>query len=138
MKTLKEILNMVKWKSVKGRLLELYPDMKEATVLSKFNYVFNQLLTISSEENSEELVIRIYEVTDVSGDNYWAVSGQKRNDYIKYNISFDSWEKWLGYWVDVDGLDQIDIIAHSLYEMTWSGFTQEEIRNKYNQLYGFD
>ncbi|UKS29637.1 hypothetical protein LOZ80_12155 [Paenibacillus sp. HWE-109] len=134
MKALIEFLNMVKWESVEGRLPELYPDMKEATVLSKYNYVFNQLLTISSEENTEELVIQIYEVTDVSEDNYWAVSGRKRNDSIKYNISFDSWEKWLGYWVDDGGLDQVDIIAHCLYEMTWGGFSQEEIRNKYNQL----
>lgn len=36
MKTLKEFLNLVKWESVKGRLPELYPDMKEATVLSKY------------------------------------------------------------------------------------------------------
>ncbi|MDQ0112462.1 DUF6557 family protein [Paenibacillus harenae] len=134
MKTLKEHLDLIDWEVLKTRLPNLYSDMNDPTVISKFNKVFNELLILRPEENSEGFEIHINQVIDVSGEHFWAVNGRKKSEDIKYNISFDPWEKWLGYYVNNNHLDHVEIIVHCLYEMTWSGFSQEEIRNKYNEL----
>lgn len=134
MKTLKEYLNLVDWETIRDRIPKLYPDMDDVNVLLKYQNVFIELLRLIPEENSDEFAIHINEITGVSGDVFWAVNGQKKNGENKYNISFDSWEKWLGYSIHNDYLVQEDIVVHCLYEMTWSGFTQDEIRNKYNEL----
>ena len=51
-----------------------------------------------------------------------------------YGLGLDKWENWLGMEIDkitIDSYNQIDIIAHCIWEMTFWGFDQQTIQNTF-------
>ena len=51
---------------------------------------------------------------------------------VPFSIIGLEWEKWLGLKVAPDtleGFSKVEIVAHCIWEMTFLGLTQEDIRN---------
>ncbi len=68
---------------------------------------------------------------------YIDVSGKRMNETMKYALEFSPWENWLGMELDKITLREFshyDIIAHSLYEMTYIGYSQDEIKQQLEEL----
>jgi hypothetical protein len=54
-----------------------------------------------------------------------------------YAIEFESWEKWLGMEIApeiIENFNELEIISHCLYEMTFCGYEQEEIQKQLQSI----
>jgi hypothetical protein len=71
---------------------------------------------------------------DVSGRKLKAESNSITNNYA---IEFAKWENWLGMKLapeTIDNFNELEIIAHCLYEMTFCGYEQEEIQEQFDSI----
>lgn len=131
MKTLKQIWNNVDYKDVEEVLIELYPnDIKN---LKGFAHAFNTINAITETTDNEDIItIDISWVEDdiepEKGEGWYHVCGlDKDND--TWSLSIMAWEEWLSKKVNKPaGMSDVEAVAHCLWEMTWHGFTQEEIK----------
>lgn len=132
-----DLVNKFEFKEVWERLVSLYPDQKK----SKKGYanVFSELKSLSPVET--EFIISITHVVDdlipEDTSEYDNVSGLSNKDDISYAIEFTRWEQWLAMPLGENTLknySEIDILAHCLWEMTWSGYEQEEIQEKLDSI----
>lgn len=138
MKNFKSIVESVNWDDVQKQIIEIYPDHKNS--IEGYNNVFNTLLKLIPAENNNGCTIIIKEAEDdFDGKSYYAVSGLE--DGVKYAIEYCSWEEWLGYYVDdalFEKMSVCKIVACCLYEMTWGGFTQDDIKKHLDEITWFD
>ncbi len=120
--------------AVADRLVELYPDMKR----SREGYldVMNELQTLKSKASKFTIIIE--EVEDwFDKTKYVSVSGSLPKDEQSWAIEYTCWEEWLDMEISKESLknfSELDIYCHCLWEMTWSGFSQEPIQEKINSL----
>ena len=128
----RDIVKTCSFKSVKESLLSLYPEQKKN--INGYKDVFETLRLMRPRYNNEGMLIDIRRVG--KGKNaYFAVSGICLKEDVQqlYALEYTPWSKWLGYEVDQATLKKMpgeDIVAHCLWEMTFVGFTQKEIRIK--------
>lgn len=69
-------------------------------------------------------------------EDYLSVDGMNAAKRF-YAIEYVPWNEWLGMNIlqeTLDSLSKNEIIAGMLYEMTWSGFTEEEVQSDWNDL----
>jgi uncharacterized protein DUF6557 len=120
--------------AVADRLVELYPDMKK----SREGYldVMKELQTLKPTRT--KFKISVEEVEDwYDKSKYVDVSGIDPNDDISYAIEYTRWEEWLNMEITKESLknfSELDVYCHCLWEMTWSGFSQEPIQEKIQSL----
>lgn len=65
------------------------------------------------------------------------ISDEAANAESTYAIEFSPWEKWLGMEIDSATIKQfsfVEIIVHSLFEMTFISFDQSEIQEEIEEL----
>jgi len=129
---LKQILNNISNTEILHKLFEFYPEQKES--LDGYVDVLEKLRNLTHKESDFKIVI--YQVVDFSDEErYWSVSGQKDNDPQYWAIEYTPWEEWLSSEVEFDKrLSLVSVIALCLWEMTWSGFDQEKIKNDIEEL----
>lgn len=135
-----EVLNQFTHDEIINRLIELYPamgDSKEA-----YYNVVSQLQYIDPIEDEKGMkldishVHNVWEDLDLDDDIYEHVSGVTP-DGEHWAIEYTPWEKWLGYEITQETLkyySKLDILVHSMWEMTFAGFDQETIKNKIDAL----
>ena len=129
------ILDRHKNKEIVDHLIELYPDQKKSS--PGYRRVLKKLRDMKPEPRNE-MKIRVYDVVDdldpENIEEYTKVSGIENNE--SYAIEFTPWNQWLGMDFTVDSLkfSEVDLAAHCLWEMTWSGFEEEHIQETYNSL----
>lgn len=134
MLTFQDILLETNWDDVKSAIEKLYPNDIES--IDGFKNVYYTLLSLEPIQNNDNIFIDIRFIKDDLNE-YYSVSGKIPNDETFYGIEYDKWEEWLGYYIDnnlLNNMDKTEIVAHCLWEMTWGGFTQEEIQNHINYL----
>lgn len=54
-----------------------------------------------------------------------------------YALDFLPWEEWLGYYcnqLDLEKHGETAFIAHCLWEMTFDGFSQEQVKERLDEL----
>ncbi len=54
-----------------------------------------------------------------------------------YAIEFVPWKEWLGMTINKDTLvefNELEIISHCLYEMTFVGYNEEEIQEQFSAI----
>lgn len=118
------------------RLVTLYPDMEN----SKKGYykVIDALRNMMPEKSWLE--IRVETVfDDFEGDYYVHVSGYDKEEEEDLAIEYTPWNQWLGMKVLTSSLNEfskLDILCHCLWEMTWSGFEEEQIQNEFEEITG--
>lgn len=132
------------WLSVEMTLLSLYPEQKES--IDGYRTVFDRLQII--EPAIDEMLIVLSEhPCDIDDQNdsattYVDVSDRKlipEPDSLtdSHALEFVKWENWLGMDLapeTVENFNELEIIAHCLYEMTFYGYDQDEIQGQLSSL----
>ena len=136
MKTLKELLIQTTWQQVFESLQKYYSEDIENNC-EAYQYAFEEICEIEPEINNDDMVLKIRYIKSIYEDNtgYYDVSGFVDNEY--YGLDFTPWSEWLGFYIDEELFKQFscaDIIAHTIWEMTYHGFSKEKIQNKKDEL----
>ncbi|MEW6586156.1 MAG: DUF6557 family protein [Nitrospirota bacterium] len=127
----KDLIQTCSFGNVKKSLLTNYPDQKRH--ISGYRYVFETLRRMPLRKNKEGMKIRIEKVG--RGKNqYFDVCGIcAKGDNQSYALEYTSWAEWLGYEMEQRILKKMpreEIVAHCLWEMTFIGFTENQIRRR--------
>lgn len=154
--TFKELINRHPWAGVKYQLMELYPG--EAYRIDAYAEVYETLVSLSPHPTDMRIVVKeVFDPefddkphVDVSGCNgslqkeqeEFAQSGRSpdsefANSEVCYAIEFTPWEEWLGMAIEpatLAAFDEVGVIAHCLWEMTFAGFDQEDIQQQIRGL----
>ena len=118
--------------------IKLYKDQEENIALYK--EVFEKLRLL--KESQSEYQIGFSLIEDDEGD-YTEVYGIEMNinnnfdPLERFAIEFNPWKEWLGMEISKEtakNYNELEIISHCLYEMTFYGFTEEEIQNEISKL----
>jgi hypothetical protein len=141
----KELIRKHSWNDVQSTFMRLYPDQEKS--VEGYKQVFRELQNISPVETKIRIVIE--DVYDEYDKKYYThVSGKDGtlnkesdpehfkdddigNQEVSYAIEFTDWAEWLSMDIDHESLSkysELDIIGHCLWEMTFYGFTQEDIK----------
>lgn len=135
---LNDLIEKFEWKSLEKKMAELYPGMKENH--HKFEIVLNVLKKLEAQKLDENIAIMVEnfsEERDRELITWFEVTGfDPKNEYY-YGISMMPWEKWLGMEINQESIKDYsleELLVHILWEMTYYGFTQEEIGKMKEQL----
>mgnify|MGYP006304149237 CR=1 FL=1 len=134
-----ELLKNYKWPEIR-KILE---DKYDVVNTTGYELTLELLKTLQPTNNTEIMTIDIKWEVFPSIDNYpevvCSVVGKKHQDNDIYAIEFEEWTDWLGMNISEDTLlnmDRNEIIAHCVYEMTFLGFTPEEVRKESEKIKG--
>jgi hypothetical protein len=131
---LAELLRTNNWLSVEMTLLQLYPDQLEN--FDEYKAVFERLQALEIEDSEITIEVK-QEYDDETGEESFVdVSGIDQNREENQNtnrlaIEFTPWKKWLGMNLSHESLgkfNELEIISHCLYEMTYAGYHEEVIQ----------
>lgn len=128
--TFKQLIESNTWTDISPIFLNLYPDAEED--LLGYELVFKKLESIIPEKTEVSIIIS----KEKDGEeDYFDVSGLHNNpkskeDKYPQGLELTSWNKWLGMDIHkqtLKGYSELEIIAHCLYEMSFAGFSEEDI-----------
>jgi len=139
MKTFATLIQNNAWLSIELTLLELYPDEKEN--IPGYQKMYNQLQLLSPTPTEINIVVK-WETDDFDGTKYVDVSGKYNNpkteeEEFSQALEFTPWNEWLAMEIASESLqdfNELEIIAHCIYEMTFVGFEEEEIQEKIQDI----
>jgi hypothetical protein len=127
-----KLIDLIKtnnWLSLQNTFLNLYPD--EETLIDEYKNVFEKLQSLEFIDMDLEIVItKIGDETDF----YFDVAGYEINlgsSSDTYSLASTKWNKWLGMDISTNTLNEfneLEIISHCLYEMTFFAFDEDEIQ----------
>lgn len=137
----KQLVDKLEWVDIKLRFLEIYPDQEKN--FDGYEKVLHTLKLIEPKGKKGDKT-RIV-VWTVPKDGKWVeeeyVSISGANEFGKWDgllaIEFMKWSEWLAMPIDVIStllFDEKDLLIHCLWEMTWSGFTQDESQGFLKEL----
>jgi Family of unknown function (DUF6557) len=130
---LREIIQPISWLELKPLYMELYPDNAES--IEVYERIFSNLKHLSPGDSNLEIAIEFE--NDPDGP-YYDVSGVETaesgsEERTTWALDFVDWSDWLDMQIEPVTLSNyrpIEIVAHCLWEMTFMGFSVEEIRTK--------
>jgi hypothetical protein len=123
--TVKDLLVRTIWEDVWGALSRLFPEYTE--YMSSYRCAYDELRRMKPEESNTRLLIGRYEPDGIIP---FYVLGIKGDNPKCFSLKFSSWDKWLGASVDdliLSRYDPPEVIAICLYDMTWAGFSSEDV-----------
>lgn len=135
MSTLKELVDEVDTIDVDRELRAAYPKLEEGDVQAHIR-VMRLLRELPPEphgETDDDPIERIE--LRRRGSGWYDVSGVSRSG-THWAIEFTRWERWLT-WPVVPvkcDLTPAQMLAHCLYEMTFCGFAQFDVQERFNQI----
>ncbi len=148
----KELICKYNWNDVHSIVMQLYPDQEKN--IEGYKQVFEELYAIKSVETKMRIVIE--DVFDEYDKEYYTyVSGKDGslnkesdpgrfkddeigNQEVSYAIEFTDWAEWLAMDIDHESLSkysELEIIGHCLLEMTFYGFTREDIKKAIHTIH---
>ena len=133
-----EVLRNVAFDHVFERLCYWYPDQKSSEL--DYREVFNKLRYMTPHKhNLTDLFIHVSLCKEDDGTEWVACDGRDivRKKGINYGIEFEPWNNWVSMFITQESLDNFsyeDIVAACLYEMTFFGFEEQQIKDKANEL----
>lgn len=131
---LQEIIGKYKIKEIIKRLLEIYPEQKKN--IAGYNKSLKELLYLSPKRSRVKINIdKFYDKDDKK--YYYSVDGIDKNNE-SWAIEFTDWKEWIGMEISEETLKEnteIDILVHCLWEMTFVGFSNKNIKNEKNKLF---
>jgi len=127
------------WEEIQAALVRLYPDHESE--LEGYQEVFEKLKTLTPVSSDFQLQVELvysehageYHI-ETKSINLAQGKGKPGSLFV---LEFTPWSKWLGMELDIKTLEkfsEFDIIAHCLYEMTFFGFTQEDIKTAEEEI----
>ncbi len=136
--TLKKVIAKSNWERVRQVFLLNYPSQKKT--ITGYESVYKKLRSKSPASSKMKLYCEQQEPT-IKGDEQfhelYGIDGTKREDgeLEKFSLSLSPWSLWLGSSLSKEILSNYtieEIISHCLYEMTFHGFSEAEIK-KFNK-----
>ncbi len=134
-----EIIRNHHWLSVCEILFKLDPELQQFEL--EYEQVFKSLIELKPIISNIILMI----------DRHWeegkptehahaygydpSVSDSEPTPYLA--LEWTNWEKWLGFEIDRNAIEEwteLQLIGHSMIELTLDGFTQEEVWQTSNNL----
>ena len=148
--TLRDLIQTHTWLEAEPVLLRLYPD--QASSIEAYEQVFNDLKAIAPVASDMRIVLS--ERQELDGQPYTEISGMngtlKRDAAPEYfgdvpggdeeesfALEFTDWSPWLSMQIDIATLNAYAaeaILAHCLWEMTFLGYSREEIAEARERL----
>jgi hypothetical protein len=155
---LKELLDDTNWSQIEEALIRLYEVTPHN--LEGYMSVVQKLSTMTPKESNMRICINwIPPDGDFIENGYWDLHGKNGtlhkdtedaqlfpnageeflNSEVTWALEFNKWEKWLGMEIDTATANDIrlmkaDIVAHALWEMTFCGYEEEEIKEQADEL----
>jgi hypothetical protein len=135
---LKELLNLFTDKEILVKLFKLYPDQRK----SKAGYLdaLAELRAMRPTKDSIQILVHTVKADKFNDEDYVSISGvDPKEPDTNYAIEFDPWHKWLGRSLHSDtaiNFPPLDALCHCLWEMTWSGYSNKEVKAKAKELFG--
>lgn len=115
-------------------VIATYPDQKQSE--QGYYNALKELRELKPKRSKMLLSVTPF-VDPLTKETYTDVCGVIEGDEITYAIEYTPWEEWLGMKIHPASLlhyNYLQILAYSLWEMTWSGFTQKKIQNKFKMI----
>lgn len=137
---LKEIITTLNWEAVRKVFLRNYPSQKKTII--GYEIVYKKLRAKASTISTMELFCDKGEAI-LKGDNQfhdvYGIDGTKRNDgeLEKFSLSLTPWSQWLGSSLSekiLNNFTKEEIISHCLFDMTFHGFSEAEIKKVKKEL----
>lgn len=143
---LRELLARNVWVNIKNKIIEIYPDQVENIELYK--RVYFSLLNMEQGENEDGIVIILRKTFEKDFDEetfeeletgleYIDVFGMEPDDTQTYALDFSEWEDWIAFYCNHNDLEERgepEFIAHVLWEMTFTGYTKNQVEESRNEL----
>lgn len=134
---LSQLIKTNNWLSVKLTLLQNYPDQKKS--IEAYKNVYEKLALMEIGES--DMIIELKQVNDEE-ESYVEVSGKKETNDKKENsdsfaLDFTLWKEWLAMSISNNALkefNELEIIAHCLWEMTFMGYDEKIIQKELSSL----
>jgi len=133
----KELLIKHKWDNIKENLLKLYPD--EIKNINGYEKTFNVLLSKKVKKSNTTINIRHVD-DDEFDEHYFDVYGTDgtMNEFAPdkeqtWGLDFCSHTDWISFKVSEELLkemSELDVICHCLWELTFMGFNDKDIRKE--------
>lgn len=133
MTTFKELVDRHPFDAVAKRMAELYPDQD----VSSYSAPYERLRWLAPTPADWEIEVAYVPKGYIGLDNdpaeesWCRVGGVNPKTDEHYAIEFSPWSRWLGAHVSawcLEELQEVDVIVHCLWEMTYVGFEEEEIQ----------
>lgn len=132
--TVQELFRAVSWDDVAGCIARLYPDNVES--LTGYEKVFHEVRECKPVPDPQETAVCVELVEDDNG-NYYNVYGRVPGEDECFALDLCLFKEWAGYLVDEElprMMDLSEIVAHILWEMTFHGFSEEDILARRREL----
>ena len=131
---LKELIEKYNFEEVFQKLIELYPKEEKNKKGYKNAYTEMKELTNSNiEVNPKSKIIVEYIKKDkLIEEPYWSVSLLENN--MRYAIELSQWKDLMNYNCKIKNMEEIDFLAHVIWELTFMGYSQKEIKKEYDKI----
>ena len=138
--TLSNLIQSNEWLSVELTMLSLYPDQKES--IEAYKQIFEMLKDRTPANTETEIILQQCYDDENGEESYIDVSGRDPNagkDELtdRLAIEFTPWNEWLGMTISNETLadfNELEIISHCLFEMTFVSFDEKEIQEYLESL----
>lgn len=130
-RTLGELVHAYAWVEVEDDFERIYPGDPGWTM--QHARVFSKLRALRPRLSQMEIVID--DVEDEGGEAWIDVSGRTGDELVA--IEFVDWAEWLGMVVDGETSRRYtptEILAHCVWEMSFFGFDEDTIREKWTEI----
>jgi hypothetical protein len=136
---LQDLIKTNNWLSIEMTLLSLYPDQQKN--VEAYRGIFSKLQQMKSVNSKIQIAIRRHYEDRDNEEDYVEVYGMKENKGNEkpevLAIEFTPWRKWLGMRINESTLkefNELEIICHCLFEMTFMGYDEKEIQKEFSSL----
>lgn len=147
----KELIDKYNWEDICSTFIQLYPD-EERNIVG-YKRVFEELRTLKPLETKMSIVVEdvfdeydrkyyfhVYGKdgtlnSDINPDQF--KDNKLGNQEVSYGIEFTNWAEFLSMNIDDKSLvkySELDIIGHCLWEITFYGFTQKDIKRVIKEI----
>ena len=108
-------------------------DLTHDTIVAHLNVLYQWK---GMEPVLNDKVIIVSRHTDPEDGDYWHVNCEIPNsEHDSWAIDFTPWAEWLGMSYRIPkGMDEVEFVAHCLYEATFYGFKESDIANIYEEV----
>lgn len=139
-----ELIHNYNFDDIKDTFIELYPEFSnEGHNLKGIEKAMIEIKKIKKPSISDingKLYVTYNDGPDPD-DKYYDVFYQENNDDIRYSMMYRLWDDWIKIPIDQDTInnyDEILVLCHILWEMTWNGYTQEQVQQARDEFLKVD
>ena len=137
----RHLIKKYSFKDITDRFVELYTEQVDS--LEGYEHTYNSLLKKKKYKRTDmEICINfVIDQHDVERGGYWDVCGKDLNQINKkgnrWALDFCNHSEWLNFEISKKlllNMKEVDIICHCLWEMTFMGFDEKDIRKEKRKL----